>query len=97
MPKLTEIDVPLLEGGWVNLTEAAGILGVTRSYVYKLAARPADQGGLATLRRVGNQAVYVVQASELEERKAQRAKEAESPEAEARELTLEELYAATGT
>lgn len=93
MPKLTELDVPLLEGGYVNLTEAAAILGVTRSYVYKLAARPADQGGLSTLRRVGNQAVYVVKASELEARKS----EAASKKEESRELTLEELYAAAGT
>lgn len=64
MSKLSDrTDIPHLEGGWINLTEAAELLGVTRSYVYKLANKP---DGLTTLRCIGNQASYVVQAEEIE-------------------------------
>jgi hypothetical protein len=59
-------ELPVLEG-WVNLTEAAEIIGITRQHSYKKASRFGQVGGYKTLHRVGNQATYVVATSELDE------------------------------
>lgn len=67
MTKLAEIqEIPTLEGGWINLTEAADILGYTRSYMYKKASKFGTPGGFDTLRKIGSQASYVVSRTEVE-------------------------------
>jgi hypothetical protein len=66
-------DIPVLEG-WVNLTEAGEITGVTRQHAYRKAAK----GGYKTLRRIGTQPVFVVKISELEEINAKKAQRAEA-------------------
>jgi predicted DNA-binding transcriptional regulator AlpA len=64
MTKLAELpDIPVLSGGWINLTEAASRLGYTRSYIYKRAS----DGAFKTLHRVGSQTSYVVNVDEVEE------------------------------
>lgn len=65
-----EVNVPKLEG-WVNITEAAEIAGISRQYSYRLAKRTMQgkKGGWATLHQVGNKLIHVVQASEAEERR----------------------------
>lgn len=55
-------NVPPLDG-FVGLTEAGEILGVTRQHSYKRASN----GGYKTLRRVGNKPMYVVEVKELNE------------------------------
>lgn len=56
-------NVPVLEGGWVTLTEAAEVLGITRQHSYKRA----KTGGYKTIRRIGASPAFVVNRSELEE------------------------------
>lgn len=59
-------NIPKLDG-WVNLTEAAEILGITRQHAFKK-ARQADAGlsnGWKTIRRVGSKPMYVVNTSEI--------------------------------
>lgn len=53
-------NVPKLEG-WVNITEAAELLGITRQHGYKRA----KTGGFKSLHRVGNQPAYVISLSEI--------------------------------
>jgi hypothetical protein len=53
-------DIPVLEG-WVNLTEAGDLIGVSRQHAYRLAAK----GYFETLKRVGTQPVFVVSTTEL--------------------------------
>lgn len=103
MTKLAERnDIPLLEGGWINLTEAARLLGYTRAYVYKKAAKPAEDGGFETLRRVGTQPTFVVNMSEIESLlekrdglkprpKKQKPEPAPEETPEEKELSLDEL------
>jgi predicted DNA-binding transcriptional regulator AlpA len=67
MTKLAELEIPVLEGGYINLTEAAERLGYTRSYMYKKASRFGEPGGFTTIRRIGSQASYVIQESEVED------------------------------
>lgn len=52
--------IPTLPG-WVNLTEAGVLLGVTRQHAWKMA----DSGRFASLHRVGSQPVYVVSTDEI--------------------------------
>jgi len=63
-------DLPELEE-WVNITEAAEILGISRQYAYRLAARTNDglKGGWQTIRRIGTKAHYVISAEEVHQRK----------------------------
>src|SRR5690606_37066921 len=71
--KLADIDIPQLEDGqWINLTEAAELLGYTRSYMYKRASKYGEPGGFQTLFRVGNQASYVISREEVNELLAER-------------------------
>lgn len=56
-------NVPVLEGGWVTLTEAAEVLSITRQHSYKRA----KNGGYKTLRRIGTSPAFVVNRRELEE------------------------------
>lgn len=75
-------DIPSLDG-WVNLTEVADMLGVTRSYVYKMASRTPDEGGFNTLHRIGTQASYIVSRDEVQnliEGRAQKKEEAPKEE-----------------
>lgn len=60
-------NVPVLKG-WVNLTEAAEILGISRQHSYKRArlASEGKQGGYKTLRQIGTKPMYVVSMKELE-------------------------------
>lgn len=55
-------NVPVLEG-WVNITEAAEMLGITRQHSYKRA----NTNGYKSLHRIGKQPAYVVAISEIEE------------------------------
>lgn len=64
-------DVPTLKG-WVNITEAAEMLGITRQHSYKKATQFGRPGGWNTLHRVGTQPAYVVAVSEIEELKRAR-------------------------
>lgn len=64
-------DVPTLKG-WVNITEAAEMLGITRQHSYKKATQFGRPGGWRTLHRVGTQPAYVVAIEEIEELKAAR-------------------------
>lgn len=52
---------------WVNLTEAAEILGITRQHAYKRAKHTSQgrPGGFKTLRQIGTKPSYVVRRSEL--------------------------------
>jgi len=72
-------NVPVLEG-WVNLTEAAEILGITRQHSYKRAKLGAQgkPGGYRTLHQIGTKPMYVVSLSEIQkELEARRESEAE--------------------
>ncbi|MGV3733054.1 MAG: hypothetical protein ACO1N6_06605 [Microcella sp.] len=64
-----ELDnIPQLDG-WVNLTEAAEMLGITRQHAFKK-ARQANDGhpsGWKTIRRIGTKPMYVIAVSEIEE------------------------------
>jgi hypothetical protein len=60
--------LPVLEG-WVGLTEAGELLGVSRQYSYRMAA----QGKYMTLHRVGSAHMFVVKRSEVERMMADRA------------------------
>jgi hypothetical protein len=59
-------NIPTLEG-WVNLTEAAEMLGFTRQHAFKK-ARLANEGqpnGWRSIRRVGTKPMYVVSVEEI--------------------------------
>lgn len=61
-------NIPILDG-WVNLTEAAEMLGITRQHAFKK-ARQANDGhpnGWKTIRRVGSKPMYVVSTAEIED------------------------------
>lgn len=60
--KLTDMEVPKLQG-WINITEAGRRLGLSRQWVYKQAA----QGVYKTLHQIGDQPVFVVQESEIDD------------------------------
>ncbi len=59
-------NIPVLEG-WVNLTEAAEILDITRQHAYKRAklANAGKAGGWKTLHQIGTKPMYVVSIEEL--------------------------------
>lgn len=60
--KLTDMpNVPVLEGGWISLTEAAERLGYTRSYLYRLAG----QGKFDSLRKLGASSTFIINESEI--------------------------------
>lgn len=67
-------NVPVLEG-WVNLVEAAEIVGISRGHGYKRAklASEGKPGGWKTLHRVGTKPMYVVKVSELQAELAEKA------------------------
>lgn len=59
-------NIPQLDG-WVNLTEAAEMLGITRQHAFKK-ARQANDGhpsGWKTIRRVGSKPMYVISTGEI--------------------------------
>lgn len=60
-------NIPALDD-WVNLTEAAEILGITRQHAYKRAKHTSQgrAGGFKTLRQIGTKPSYVVRRSELQ-------------------------------
>lgn len=62
MTKLSELNLPTLDGGWITLKEAADRLGLTRSYIYKKVAN----GDFTTAHRIGAEASYIVNASEVD-------------------------------
>lgn len=82
-------DIPVLEG-WVNLTEAAEITGVTRQHAYRKAAKGAENGGYKTLHRIGSQPVFVVKLSELEEINEKNARKAQAKAARAERESSED-------
>jgi hypothetical protein len=55
--------------GWVNLTEAAEILGISRQHAYRRArlAHEGKAGGWKTVCRIGTKPSYVVALSELQD------------------------------
>lgn len=72
-------NVPALEG-WVNLTEASEILGITRQHSYKRAKLSSlgQPGGWKTLHQIGTKPTYVVSTAELQaELEARRSDEEE--------------------
>lgn len=61
-------NIPVLDG-WVNLTEAAEMIGITRQHAHKK-ARLANLGkpnGWKSIRRVGTKPMYVVSLDEISE------------------------------
>lgn len=66
-------NVPVLKG-WINLTEAAEILGISRQHAYKRAKQASEgrTGGWKTLRQVGSKPSYVVSLKEVEDEKAEK-------------------------
>ena len=66
---------------WVNLTEAAEILGITRQHAYKRAKRTSQglQNGFKTLRQIGTKPSYVVRRSELQSELESRSEDAVTP------------------
>lgn len=60
--------LPVLPG-WVNLTEAAELVGITRQHAFKKVALAAagKTGGWKTAHRVGSQNAYVVARQEIDE------------------------------
>ena len=59
-------NIPVLDG-WVNLTEAAEMIGITRQHAHKK-ARLANEGkpnGWKSIRRIGTKPMYVVSVSEI--------------------------------
>ena len=59
-------NIPVLDG-WVNLTEAAERIGITRQHAHKK-ARLANEGkpnGWKSIRRIGTKPMYVVSVSEI--------------------------------
>lgn len=61
-------NLPALDG-WVNLTEAAELTGITRQHSYKKArlANEGKPGGWRTVCRVGTKPSYVVSLDEIKE------------------------------
>lgn len=57
-------DVPVLPG-WVNLTEAAEMIGVSRQHSYRMAR----DGKWKSLHRIGSKEFYVVSVEEVEKRR----------------------------
>lgn len=57
-------DVPVLPG-WVNLTEAAEMIGVSRQHSYRMAR----DGKWTTLHRIGTKEFYVVSLEEVQKRR----------------------------
>ena len=76
-------NIPKLDG-WVNLTEASEILGITRQHAYKMArlANEGKSGGWRTLHQIGTKPTYVVSVTEIQERQARAAAPAEEPTSE---------------
>lgn len=61
-------NIPVLEG-WVNLTEAAEMIGITRQHAHKK-ARLANEGkpnGWKSIRRVGTKPMYLISLEEIEQ------------------------------
>lgn len=58
-------------GNWVNVTEAAEIIGISRQYAYRMAARTNDglEGGWQTIHRIGTKGNYLISLNEVHERK----------------------------
>jgi uncharacterized membrane-anchored protein len=65
-------NVPMLDG-WVNLTEAAELLGITRQHAYKVASN----GGFKTLHKIGHQPQFIIASQEVDSIKADRLRQAE--------------------
>lgn len=63
-------NLPQLDG-WVNLTEAAEIIGITRQYSYRMAKRTNEGlgGGWQTIHRLGSNGHYVISLDEVQQRK----------------------------
>lgn len=59
-------NLPVLSG-WVNLTEAAEMLGISRQHSYRRArlANEGRVGGWKTCHRIGNKPSYVVSLEEI--------------------------------
>ena len=58
--------LPQLDG-WVNITEASEILGITRQYAYRMAKRTSDglPGGWTTIHQIGTKPHYVIKLDEV--------------------------------
>lgn len=69
--------LPLLPG-WVGITEAGELLGVTRQHAYRMA----EMGKFESLCRIGKAHIFVVSMDEVERMRVQRASRntPESPE-----------------
>lgn len=72
-------NIPVLDG-WVNLTEAAEMIGFTRQHAFKK-ARQANEGhpnGWKTIRRIGSKPMYVVSIAEIADLQAASESDCES-------------------
>ena len=66
-------NIPVLDG-WVNLTEAAEMIGITRQHAHKK-ARLANEGkpnGWKSIRRVGTKPMYLISTTEIADLRAGR-------------------------
>ena len=72
-------DTPILEG-WIGIPEAGEMLGISRQHSFKLASKRPEDGGYATLHRIGSSFVCVVALSEIEMRIESKAARAKKPE-----------------
>ena len=63
---MSESDIPVLEG-WVPLSEAADLIGISRQHAWRRARLTNDglPGGWKTVHRVGDKPFYVVSVSEV--------------------------------
>jgi hypothetical protein len=59
-------NLPVLDG-WVNLTEASEMLGISRQHAFKKTrlANAGQPGGWKTVHRVGSKPMYVVSTQEV--------------------------------
>lgn len=66
---MSEATIPALEG-WVTITEAADMLGISRQHSWRMATQ--DPPKWKTIHKIGTAGVYVVSLEEVEEKRKYR-------------------------
>lgn len=66
---MSEATIPALEG-WVTITEAADMLGISRQHSWRMAT--ADPPKWKSVRKIGTSGIYVVSLEEVEEKRSKR-------------------------
>lgn len=69
---MSESDIPVLDG-WVPLSEAADLIGISRQHAWRMAT--ASPPKWKTVHRVGTSGVYVVSLEEVEAKRRKRARD----------------------